>query len=45
MKPQPDPSRGTEFGKALETGTDRADYRGVGVETHFAVRLAPDEAD
>ncbi len=45
MKPEPDPTRRTQFGKPFEHRANGGDYRRIGVKAHLAVLLAPDEAD
>ena len=45
MKPEPDPARGTQFNKPFEHRANGGDYRGIGVEAHLAVLLAPAKAD
>ena len=45
VKPQPNPARRTQFGKALEYCSNGGDYRRIGVKKHLAVFIAPDEAD
>jgi hypothetical protein len=45
VKPEPHSSCRTQLGKTLEHRANGGDHRGIGVETHLAVLIAPDEAN
>src|ERR671929_463274 len=44
-EPEPDAAHRAELGKAREDGADGGADRGIGMEAHLTVGLAPDKAD